>query len=266
MNVSESLASAENSIRNLIVYILTKAYGESWPENCGISEERISKWREKQETESKRLSRSDPRLIYYSDFYDLLPIIKKNWNNGIKDVFLDQTKITIYLSILDKFRNPDAHRRTLMPNEQHLILGITGEIRTIITRYFSLMESGESYYSRIELAQDNLGNTLHAGENKIKFTENKLRPGDILQFKVSASDPLDEEIIYGLSVNSYPVHKEWNSTGDFEFEIKEIHVAKQMFITLAVKSTRKFNATTETWLGKVDDIAKFGYEILPPRC
>ena len=265
MDVSEELKQAENAIRNLLHHLLSKQHGSEWHDKCGLSAERVDRWRERREIERKQRGHHDPRLIYYSDFHDLYPIISKNWNTDLASVFKEKKRVEVFLSILETMRNPDAHRRTLMPHEEHLIAGITGAIRASISRYFSLMDTTESYYVKIELAQDNLGNSIHAGGRSTLATPNRLRPGDELTFKISASDPLDEEITYGIAINNYPVNVQWNTTGVFRVLIEDEHVVERLWIHIAVKSPRQFAAKREAHLGKVDDVVKFGYEVLPLR-
>ena len=62
----------------------------------------------------------------------------------------------VWLSTLEAFRNPDAHRRELLLHQKYLILGICSEIRLLIIRYRSKMETSEDYYPRIESIQDSL--------------------------------------------------------------------------------------------------------------
>ena len=84
MNPASSLKKAENSVRDVVHYVLTNNIGPNWHNSCGVSPDRVSKWEEKRAEEQKRTGRSDPRLIYYSDFFDLKTIIKKSWDKGLK--------------------------------------------------------------------------------------------------------------------------------------------------------------------------------------
>jgi hypothetical protein len=69
----------------------------------------------------------DPRLIYYADFYDLGTIIEKNWSL-FKDVFGELNRLRVYLHDLERLRDPDAHRRELLPHQKHIVLGVSGEL------------------------------------------------------------------------------------------------------------------------------------------
>jgi hypothetical protein len=265
MDISESLKSAENSLRDLFAFVLSRKLGTEWVRSCGVSDDRILQWQGRKLIDEKKFGYSDPRLIYYSDFYDLKTILKTNWNSGLSEVFGKLKEIEVMLDLLDEIRNPDAHRRDLLPFQQHLAIGISGKIRATITRYFSKMETGDSFYPRIESIQDSLGNTWCIGECTPLDTVHTLRPGDQLQFKVSGTDPLGEQLEYAVFPIAVPHECEWNQTGNFDLTIKNSHVGKKLWITIAVRSPREFHAKGDVGLGKVDDTVKFGYEVLPPR-
>jgi len=144
----------------------------------------------------------------------------------------------VLLSILEGFRNPDAHRRELLLHQKFLIFGICGEIRSSIIRYRSKMETSEDYYPRIESVQDSIGNTwTHEGPGtgKALFTNNKLRPGDIINFIVTARDPLGESV--------------------------EIAVMKPFDILIQIRSLRKYHGESSG----IDDSIGFFYEVSPPK-
>lgn len=68
MSVSESLKSAENSLRDLFNFILSKELGNEWVNSCGVSKERIKRWEERKLVDEQKFGHSDPRLIYYAVF------------------------------------------------------------------------------------------------------------------------------------------------------------------------------------------------------
>ncbi|WP_444922926.1 hypothetical protein ACJJH9_12135 [Microbulbifer sp. DLAB2-AF] len=81
MDISDSLKRAENSLRDLINFILLKQSGNNWHDSCGVSEKRIIQWKDRKEIDEKKFGYSDPRIIYYADFYDLKKFLK---NAGIR--------------------------------------------------------------------------------------------------------------------------------------------------------------------------------------
>ncbi|WP_444922925.1 hypothetical protein ACJJH9_12130 [Microbulbifer sp. DLAB2-AF] len=66
------------------------------------------------------------------------------------------------------------------------------------------METGESYYPRIESIQDSLGNAWTIGGRNTFNTNCILRPGDQIQFNVAATDPVGETLEYVVLPRSVP--------------------------------------------------------------
>lgn len=264
MDINQALKNTENDLRDLITYLLNKQFGDNWIQSSGVTEDRITKWADKQKEEAKKLGTADPRIFYYADFYDLKTIVDKNWEKFFKPVFDDKKEFEILFSILEEYRNPDAHRRELLPYQKHLALGISGKIRTQITSYFSQMETGESYYPRIEYLQDNLGNSYRIGDKKTFMTNSKLKPGDVIEFTISAFDPLGGKIYYTAYINLIPFKYEWKEDNNFSFEITTKDVGSIHGIELLIKSEREYHAM-KCSIGVCDDSVLIGYEVLPPR-
>ena len=259
IDISINLKGAENSIRDLIPIVLKDKFGDKWTEKCGITEERINIWLERRGQESKT---ADKRLLYYSDFYDLKTIILKNWETIFSKVFKERKRIEVFLSILEEYRNPDAHRRELLPHQKHLIIGITEEIRIMITKFHSKRETGDDCFPQIESIVDSLGNSYKVGDY-ICDTKMKLRPGDKLTFVVSATDPGGEELEYSistkpgswLSAESNP----WQKSNTFDYIITEKNIAKRLSVALSIRSLRDYHAEAEGY----DDSVQFFYSVLP---
>ena len=70
INVDSVLRDIENFLRNNIMFILKNKYGSDWEKYLGVSEERLSQWKDRMSIERKRLKGNvvENRLIYYSDF------------------------------------------------------------------------------------------------------------------------------------------------------------------------------------------------------
>ena len=261
MDVTQALKDTENLLRDFIVLVLQKSLGESWLNTCGVSEERINKWKERKTIEEKRQMSGvvEERLIYYADFYDLETILKKHWSGEFSKALGDWKTMEVWLSELEKLRDPDAHRRELLPHQKHLILGISGEIRTRLIRYRSKQETSEDYYPRIESARDSLGNIYTFGQTAFIFTKMCLRIGDVVEFVVTASDPLGANLQYGLSV-SLVNEDNWQDSNVMALTIEKKNVRKDFTVSLCVRSPREYHAN-----GHYDDSVCFRYEVLPPR-
>src|SRR6266536_3397353 len=81
MDVTQALKDTENSLRDFIALSLRVAFGENWIEKCGVSQERLDRWKSRKDEEAKRQESGvvEERLLYYADFYDLKTILQKNW-------------------------------------------------------------------------------------------------------------------------------------------------------------------------------------------
>jgi hypothetical protein len=85
-----------------------------------------------------------------------------------------------------------------------------------------------------------------------------LRPGDSIEFVVTASDPEGLPIKYGISVGG---GKEvWQDSGVFSIAISEKQIGLMCAITLFIKSPRKYHAKVA-----VDDTVDFAYQVLPSK-
>jgi hypothetical protein len=263
--VSQALRDAENALRDFISHVLSGQFGSDWEVRSGVTAERIAKWRERKEAEGKRQATGalDERLIYYADFYDLRTILKKHWAH-FAPALGELRTLEVWLTELEGVRNPDAHRRELLPHQRDLVSGISGEIRTRIARYRSTLETRDSYYPRIEFAADNLGNSwkLGDGENRWVSTNTILRPGDMLELVVTATDPLGDDIEYlGTFQRGSPGHSSaWSRESTFKFRVTEQHIGKLVFAQVEIRSRRKHHAHES-----YDDNVMFSYEVLPPR-
>src|SRR5437870_4369424 len=82
IDITQVLKDTENALRDFISTTLNKALGDDWPSKCGVSPERLQKWAERKDIETKRQRGGvvEARLIYYADFYDVRTILEKNWD------------------------------------------------------------------------------------------------------------------------------------------------------------------------------------------
>jgi hypothetical protein len=178
VDITQALRDAENTLRDFIALILSRKFGTDWEAQCGVSEDRLEKWKERKITEAKRQDAGavDARPIYYADFYDLQKILRKHWDPLFEPAFGKLRTMEVWLAELEKLRDPDAHRRPLLPHQRDLASGISGEIRTKIARYRSAQETSDAYYPRIESAADNLGNGWKVGNDRTIYTHQSLRP------------------------------------------------------------------------------------------
>lgn len=131
LNVTDALTATENVLRDFIALTLSQKFGPQWEDRLGVTPDRVEKWRSRRKEEAARLSTGnlETRLLYFADFTDIKTVITKNWEL-FKDVFGEKREFDVLVSILEVFRNPEAHRRGLLPFQEQLVVGICGEIRT----------------------------------------------------------------------------------------------------------------------------------------
>lgn len=263
MDITQSLKDAENSLRDFISSVLIKNLGENWVEKCGVSPERIAVWQGRKVTEEKRQRAGvvDERLLYYADFYDLKTILKKHWSGEFSEALGDWKTFEVWLTELEKLRDPDAHRRELLQHQKNLAIGISGEIRSRIVRYRSRLETVDDCFPKIESARDNLGN-IWVPESKYKsstiHTEMSLRPGDSIEFIITASDPEDLPLEYGMDIKHGNI--KWQKSNGFLITISPDDISKSFSVGLYIRSSRSYHACTH-----YDDCIDFIYRVLPPR-
>jgi hypothetical protein len=263
IDATQALKDAENSLRDFVALVLSSQRSD-WIEHCGVAPGRVERWRARKVIEEKRQEAGavDERLIYYADFYDLQTILKNNWSGVLSSALGDWKTFEVYLSELEKVRDADAHRRELLPHQKHLILGISGEIRNRIVRYRSKMETPDDCFPRIESARDSLGNIwVPTDQNSIKavHTEAVLRPGDILEFVVTATDPEGLALEYAVG-RAYERKCEWQPDPQLRFVIQESDIGRLFALEVRILSPREYHATSST-----DDYVTFTYSVLPAK-
>jgi hypothetical protein len=188
----------ENTLRHLILNIIGGADNARYL----VPDSRIEKWKEKREIETKKNKgiSYEPRLIYYSDFYDLATIIIKNWEL-FKPVLIDKKRFEVFFSEVENFRNTIAHGRNLTLSQESLLHGITSDLKSLITIYHNKNEMKEDYFIRLTKINDNLGNVWD--EDHSPKTKPVLRVGDEYELFIEANDPKGREIEYEISkINS----------------------------------------------------------------
>lgn len=261
MDVSQALKDAENSLRDFIASTLTSSMGDDWINSVGIAPEKIDKWktRKTEEEKKQRTGVAEERLIYYADFYDLQTILKKRWSQDFQAVFVKWKELEVWLDALNNLRDAEAHRRELLPHQKHLILGVSGEIRSMIVRYRSKMDTGDDYFPRIESARDSLGHMATEASAGTVYTEATIRVGDQLDFVITASDPQGEELEYCLSPGSMDILG-WQKANTLSAVVTEAMIRKHSEFSIYIRSPRRHHAC-----GLFDDVVAFVYCVLPAK-
>jgi hypothetical protein len=260
INVSQELRDVENALRDFITTTMRTKFGTGWETQCGLSEERLAQWTERRATEAKRQLGGivEQRLIYYADFYDLKTILKKNWSTGIFNDLGDWRTIEVWLTELEALRDPDAHRRDLLPHQQKRIAGISGELRSRIVRSRNIAGGLDQYFPKIESIRDNYGNVWHYNDSPQLETRTVLHPGDVVEFVVTATDPDDEPLQYLLGLFGSRNSQEWQQSNILTWRVTKADINRYARFMISIISGREYHAN-----GDHDDLVLFMYTILP---
>lgn len=255
MEIYQTLRNCENALRDFMALTLEKMHGDRWIEYCQVAPERIKEWEQLklEDEERHQATTSDEHLINYAEIADLKTILLANWEGEFTDTFGDYRLIETYLNILSRYRNPDIHRRPLLTFQKHLILGVSGEIRNMIAVYRSYRELDREGFPRIESIRDNLGNIWVPGKPSHLKTGMTVHVGDMIEFVVTAIDPLEEDLMYSIK------DKGWNIGNVLTTVIEPRQVGLNTAINIFIRSDRKFHAFPNGY----DDRVAFNYQVLP---
>jgi len=257
MDVRQILLDTESTLRDFIEVILEQQSGPDWIRQSGLPPERIEYLESQRETfETNRISmQEENRLINYTNFIDLKRILQRNWAGDFELAFGDFNTLDVYLTTLHRYYDPDAHNRSLLTHQKHLILGISGFLRNRIIVYRSWKEGDKKGFPKIESVRDNLGNLWIPGKPKKIRTGLSLQTGDVLEFVVSAKDPEEMDLEYRI----FP--GKWSSSNVLLIELSDKHISAQSIFHIGIRSKRKYHAFP---LG-YDDRVTFEYEVHPKK-
>ncbi|QXP55185.1 hypothetical protein H0I25_14000 [Cellulophaga sp. HaHa_2_95] len=184
----------ENTLRKLI----TSVIGFNDNTDYKVSSERLNKWKEKRDIESKKNNGIlfESRIIFFSDFYDLKTIIDKNWELFLP-ILNEKKRFSVFFKEIEQYRNTVAHGRKLIKSQEDLLSGILMDLKNSITQYHNRNEKMDDYFIEIIKVSDNIGSSW--GESIFsKSKKPTIRVGDEYELLVEANDPKDREIEYKL--------------------------------------------------------------------
>ena len=188
--------------------------------------------------------------------------MKKHWPGDFSEALGEWKRFEVFFDELARYRDPDAHRRELLPHQQSLVLGIAGDIRTRLVRWHSRRAEIDDCFPRIESARDSLGNLcipLIGSRSEWFDTRTSLRPGDRIDFVITARDPEDLPLDNQLQIVGNPA-SEWQASGAFSLHLEEAHIGTALFVDLRIKSPRSYHAGPGC-----DHSVAFRYSVLPKR-
>ena len=87
MDVTQALRDTENALRDFIAATLERSLGPEWVNNCGVTSDRVSKWRERKSEEQRRQEAgwSTEALGTTLTFTISRSILKKHWQGDFSE-------------------------------------------------------------------------------------------------------------------------------------------------------------------------------------
>jgi len=255
MEIARELKDTDNALREFVAAVLARNLGEDWISKSGLDANRIELWRNKKaeaETQVQPMSGAE-HPVFYAPFSDIIELVRLHWDVEFYAAFSDLSITESFLRTLEKYLDPDLGRRELFIFQKHLVLGITGEIRSRITAYRSLLEVGKEGFPRIESVKDSFGNIWTTGKPMRIKTNSTLRVGNVVEFIITASDPEQQPLQYRI------LGFKWESSNILRLTIEDKHVSRNTKVNITIRGNRKFHAYP---LG-YDDRVVFEYQILP---
>lgn len=256
---AEAITAAENTLRELIDTTLSAAVGPDWLSSSGLTEDRIRRMADRQAEERKRRSAgvADERALYYSDLTDLKTVVGKNWER-FKACLGDKKTFDVYMDRLVDMRTAQMHGRELLPFEQQLAHGISGEFRNRVTIYRSAAGPDREYFARIEYVRDSFGNIArgHGSDDDEVRTGLTLRPGDSVDFEVHFWDPEGASGAWHLTGLDVRIDSFRGTT--YRWLVSPEHISERRRIAFVFTSDRTYHRR-----GTFDDVVAFTYRVLP---
>ncbi len=230
---------------NLLRTIITNVLGSVDETDFKVTSERIDKWKEKREIEKKKFDGIllEPRILYYSDFYDLSIIISKNWER-FQPIFNDKKRFDILFSEIETFRNTISHGRQLLPYQQHLLEGIVGDLKTKLVIHHNKNMNSDDYFIKLLKISDSLGNVWDGNGLRLgMITDNTLRVGDTIEFLIEAYDPKGRDITYKIECGDITLTSHTNT---FSFTVNKSMIGRLKGIRIEASTEAEYKNTCGT--------------------
>jgi hypothetical protein len=254
MRPTEAINVVETVLRDLIREVI----GDAWQSDPSINLQKLEE-NKANEIGGRRGAIVSNDLLDFAEFLQVRSIIDNQWNH-FAQVLKNRDYFNQCMSRLGVFRNPSMHSRDLLPFEEALVIGMTGEIRNLVTKWRSTKGPDMKYYPEITLITDSLGNRLSSGQH----TGSKLRPGQTISFKCIGTDPEGRELSWELRVTSKGGSMIMldGAKGDdvtLTWHVEEQHVRDGAYINIQMSSSGKYHRD-----GEIDAQFTSRYDVLPP--
>ena len=262
MDAGAAINMAETDLRALIREVL----GDDWLAKSGCDRARLE-GRRSEEHKRRPGAVVEQDLIAYAEFYELKQAIVRNWD-AFSTVWRTKRYFEAIFDRLEDFRNPDAHSRQLLPFEQHLVLGLSGEMRNTITLYRSSTAVTGEHYPIIELVADSVGNRftpIEAQQTGSGFTvPSRFAVGDVVRFELKAWDPQGREVSWSVTLYARTPQEAFELKGaeaGFDWVVTEEDVGDNVaLIGITMSSSGRYHRNR-----KHDSFVSLYLTVDPPR-
>ncbi|AWK76042.1 hypothetical protein CBI38_31195 (plasmid) [Rhodococcus oxybenzonivorans] len=265
VNPYEAVRLVELDLRQLVRVVLGSSWLEAAREGGVVDEAKLAaKMADERGRRPATVVSTD--LIDYTDFTQLqVLILEKRWG-AFAPALGTKKHIETYLSKIAGFRNPTMHARVLHPFEEHLVLGISGELRNRIAIYRNTKEQSSMYYPVVDSITDNFGNIHDGVTNAITQTGVRMEIGETVTFTCRATDPEDRELHWQLSNNAAGQDSQTDeATGNevvLSYTFARADVSERVPLLITLRSSGEFHRLPgpSAW----DATAMFHYAVNPP--
>lgn len=268
MEATAAIAIIETDLRRLVNAVLTGTDGADWKTSC-FDKETIEKLEFRLGEEKKRRAPAlvSEDLLAYTHLYELRTLIEKSWPKfkvALGDSLGGKTEFAVMMDKVEDFRNAPAHSRELLPFERAMLEGISGEIRTKVTRHLSEQSADSMHYPIIEYIRDSFGNTprkLDPEPLGSLHTEMHLEVGQHVEFECRAWDPQGRELtwVWGVGLNVERGGTAKGTSATFSWSPTEKDVGRYCAIFIQITSSGPYHRFSNH-----DQSIAFVYTVDPP--
>jgi hypothetical protein len=257
MHAYEAIQTIETDLRTLVRLIL----GENWLAISGL-DSAVLEGRRQTEGQRRPAAALDQDLLAYTELTQLQNLIlDKAWDQ-FAPALGTRAHIKTYLSKISAYRNPTMHSRPLLPFEEHLVLGISGELRNQIALYRKEREEANMFWPTIEQVTDSFGHTAVGPAGDAGTSGVRLEVGNVVTFKCRAYDPEQRELTWRLNARGIDLDTGVGGEVTLTWTVTTADVGESMLIHVLVKSTGPYHRISQDW---GDDYVYFHYPVNPPR-
>ncbi|MFI6986501.1 hypothetical protein ACIBSV_49245 [Embleya sp. NPDC050154] len=246
--------------------VLEKKFGANWATHV-FTDDQLAKIQEIREEETRKRTRrgvaavpTDP--LVYAQFFQITRFIEKYWEDLQPALGPHKKEMGALLARFEALRNSVAHSRELLPFEQDLLSGISGEIRNKVTIYMSSQDPAGNYFARIETVTDGFGHVVefHPIGPFALSTNLVLRPGDTVTYQCRGTDPQGRTMRWWLETDRKSGRGEpvYGNDVELTWTVADHHISSFTDVYVVMATDASYHR-----FSRHDGIAHFVYCVLP---